>query len=102
MLAGLSVGLTTVPQSLGLAILAGVQPIVGLYTSVFPAFIYFFFTSTRHVSIGTMALGSLIISSCIQSEMTDIEEMIIESQNLDGRSIPDTIRYNLSRSEHPV
>jgi len=55
----------TVPQSMGYSLLANMPPKYGLYTSLFPVFVYFIFATSRHVSIGTMALGSLIIRSAI-------------------------------------
>lgn len=67
-IAGLSVAVVTIPQSLGYARLAGVPPILGLYTSFFPVLVYFIFGSSRHVSMGTMALCSLIIAETVKKE----------------------------------
>jgi len=64
-IAGLSVGVMTVPQSMGYSLLANMPPKYGLYTSLFPVLVYFIFGTSRHVSLGTMALGSLIIRSAI-------------------------------------
>ena len=64
-ISGLSVGVMAIPQSLGYARLAQTPAILGLYTSFFPIIIYFFFASSRHVSLGMMALNSLVISSAI-------------------------------------
>lgn len=66
-MAGLSVGIVNIPQSLGYARLADVPVILGLYTSVFPVFVYFIFGSSRHVSIGTMALSCLVIAEAVKS-----------------------------------
>lgn len=66
-IAGLSVGIVNIPQSLGYARLADVPVILGLYTSVFPVFVYFIFGSSRHVSIGTMALSCLVIAEAVKS-----------------------------------
>lgn len=67
-IAGMSVGVVTIPQSLGYALLAGVPAILGLYTSFFPVLVYFVFGSSRHVSMGTMALCSLIIKETVKKE----------------------------------
>jgi MFS superfamily sulfate permease-like transporter len=59
----------TIPQSMGYALLAAVPGYYGLYTSLFPVIIYFLFGTSRHVSIGTMALGSLVIRTAIEKEV---------------------------------
>lgn len=64
-IAGLSVGVMTVPQSMGYSLLASMPPKYGLYTSLFPVLVYFLFGTSRHVSLGTMALSSLVIRSAI-------------------------------------
>ncbi|KAK2163614.1 hypothetical protein LSH36_76g00078 [Paralvinella palmiformis] len=62
-IAGISLAVLQVPQSMGYTLLATLPPIIGLYTSFFPVLIYFIFGRSRHVSIGTMALTSLILAS---------------------------------------
>ncbi len=64
-MSGLSLAVMTVPMSLGYALLASLPPIVGLYTSFFPPLIYILFGTSRHVSMGTMAFSSLVISGAV-------------------------------------
>lgn len=50
--AGLTVLALHIPQGLAYGKLAGVQPIYGLYVSLFPVLIYTFFGTSHQVSIG--------------------------------------------------
>lgn len=62
-LAGITIGIVLIPQSMAYAVIAGLPPIYGLYGSLIPLLIYPFFASSRHLSIGPVALDMLILSS---------------------------------------
>lgn len=53
------------PQSLAYALLAGLPPHCGLYASVLPLVAYAFFGTSRSLSVGPMAVTSLMTASAI-------------------------------------
>lgn len=61
LVAGLVVGVMLIPQGMAYAMIAGMPPIYGLYTAIFPTIIYAFLGSSRHVSVGPVAMDSLIL-----------------------------------------
>lgn len=62
-LAGLTLASLSIPQSIGYANLAKLDPQYGLYTSVVPPLIYAVMGSSREIAIGPVAVVSLLLSS---------------------------------------
>jgi sulfate permease, SulP family len=62
LVAGLTVGIMLIPQSMGYAMTAGLPPIYGLYASIVPLILYTIFGTSRHLSIGPVAMSSLLIA----------------------------------------
>ncbi|TKR87611.1 hypothetical protein L596_011983 [Steinernema carpocapsae] len=60
MMAGITVGIVQVPQGIAYAILTGVDPVYGLYSSFFGVSFYMLFGTSHHVSIGSFAIISLM------------------------------------------
>ena len=51
-IAGISIGVIHIPQGMGFSLLASLPAVYGLYSSLFPVVLYFFFGTSRHISIG--------------------------------------------------
>ncbi|NXU71924.1 S26A6 protein, partial [Oreotrochilus melanogaster] len=109
---GFSVGIMHLPQGLAYALLAGLPPVTGLYSSFYPVFLYFFFGTSRHNSVGAceilvLSLGFLptpclspgpfaVISVMIGS----LTESLLPSENfLEYDSITNTTIVNEERRD---
>ncbi|XP_010905915.2 low affinity sulfate transporter 3 [Elaeis guineensis] len=66
LMAGLTLASLGIPQSIGYANLAKLDPQYGLYTSVVPPLIYAVMGSSREIAIGPVAVVSLLLSSMLQ------------------------------------
>ncbi|XP_059433015.1 sulfate transporter 2.1-like [Corylus avellana] len=66
LLAGLTIASLCIPQSIGYATLAKLDPQYGLYTSVVPPLIYAAMGTSREIAIGPVAVVSLLLPSMIQ------------------------------------
>ncbi|XP_058466254.1 solute carrier family 26 member 10-like [Malaya genurostris] len=64
-ISGCTVAVMQIPQGMGYAMLAYVPPIVGLYMAFFPVIIYFFFGTSRHNSMGTFSVISLLVGKTV-------------------------------------
>jgi SulP family sulfate permease len=65
LLAGLTVSVVDLPQSMAFALIAGVPPIYGLYTAIFLAFLGALFTSSRFLSVGPTNTQSLLVAAVV-------------------------------------
>lgn len=59
-IAGLTVGLTVIPQGIAYALIAGLPPNYGLYSSFMGSFLYVFFGSCKDITIGPTAIMSIL------------------------------------------
>jgi SulP family sulfate permease len=63
--AGLTVGVMLIPQSMAYAVIAGMPPIYGLYAGLVPLLVYPLFGSSRHLAMGPVAIDMLIVGAGI-------------------------------------
>jgi sulfate transporter 4 len=62
-IAGLTVGVMIIPQSMSYAKLAGLPVVYGLYSALVPVYAYSLFGSSRQLAVGPVALISLICAT---------------------------------------
>ena len=60
-LAGLTVAVVLIPQSMAYAMLAGMPPVYGLYAATIPPFIAALWGSLRQLATGPIAIMSLLV-----------------------------------------
>ena len=61
--AGVTTAIMLVPQGMAYAMLAGLDPIVGLYASTLPLALYALFGSSRPLAVGPVAMDSLMVAA---------------------------------------
>jgi len=60
-IAGLTVFVFLIPQGMAYAVLGGLPPVYGLYTATVPLLVYALTGTSRHISLGPMAITSLLL-----------------------------------------
>ncbi|GLT96685.1 hypothetical protein SLE2022_142910 [Rubroshorea leprosula] len=73
LIAGLTIASLCIPQDIGYAKLANLNPQYGLYGSFVPPLVYAFMGSSRDIAIGPVAVVSLLLGTLLQSEIDSSE-----------------------------
>lgn len=63
LVAGLVVGMVTIPQAVAYAFLAGMPPQAGLYACLVPMILYAIFGSSRQMVVGPVAVAALMVAA---------------------------------------
>jgi sulfate permease, SulP family len=71
-IAGISVALVLIPQSIAYASLAGLPPIFGIYASILPPIIAAFFVSSPYLQTGPVAMTCLLTFGALASFATPL------------------------------
>ena len=73
LVAGLVLGVITVPQAVAYAFLAGLPPEAGLYASLVPMLIYAILGSSKHLVVGPVAVAALMVASALGQHAPDFD-----------------------------
>lgn len=83
LIAGFTVGILSLPQSMAHALLASMPPVIGLYMSLFPLLIYFFLGTSKQITINAIAIVSMLSGEVIERMVHEFRyEMIVSHNNV--------------------
>jgi len=68
-IAGLTVGVMVIPQSMSYANIAGLQYIYGMYSACVPTLLYGFFGQSRQLAVGPVAMVSLLVEAGLRGKL---------------------------------
>ncbi|KAG1330762.1 sulfate transporter 1.2 [Cocos nucifera] len=74
LVAGLTIASLCIPQDIGYAKLANMDPQYGLYSSFVPPLIYSVMGSSRDIAIGPVAVVSLLLGTLLQNEVDPVTQ----------------------------
>ena len=69
LLAGITIGIVTIPQAMAFALLAGIPPIYGLYGSFLPLLVYGLLSSSNYLNVGPVSIISIFIFNVLSQNV---------------------------------
>ncbi|MBL4747180.1 MAG: solute carrier family 26 protein [Flavobacteriaceae bacterium] len=67
LMAGFTIGVMLIPQAMAYASVAGLPPVYGLYAALIPVFIYVLLGTSMQLSVGPVAMVSLLTATALSS-----------------------------------
>ncbi|KAI9171601.1 Sulfate permease [Paramyrothecium foliicola] len=84
--AGITIGAVVVPQGMAYAMLANLEPQYGLYSSFVGVMVYWFFGTSKDISIGPVAVLSTVVGNVIDS-------VRVSHQDIPGHAIASALSF---------
>ncbi len=69
LIAGITIGIVTIPQAMAFALLAGIPPIYGLYGSFLPLLVYGLLSSSNYLNVGPVSIISIFIFNVLSQNV---------------------------------
>lgn len=85
---------------MGYAMLANIPPIIGIYTAFFPVLIYFIFGTSKHNSMGTFAVISIMVGKAVLKYSNGVDEIAIHT--IDNQTVGDGDNGGVWQLDQPV
>eukprot|EP00927_Polykrikos_kofoidii_P025912 TRINITY_DN23206_c0_g1_i1.p1 TRINITY_DN23206_c0_g1~~TRINITY_DN23206_c0_g1_i1.p1 ORF type:complete len:910 (+),score=126.07 TRINITY_DN23206_c0_g1_i1:102-2831(+) len=70
-IAGVSVGVMVIPQSMSYAKIAGLPYVVGMYSACVPTFVYGLLGQSRQLAVGPVTMVSLLVEAGLRGKLTE-------------------------------
>lgn len=81
---GITVAIMNIPHGMAYGILAGVTPGCGLALAIFPVIVYMILGTSKHISIGTFAVISMMTLKVVQTYATEDNLLLAPSVGING------------------
>ena len=78
-IAGITVGIVTIPQGMAFALLAGLPPIYGLYGSFIPLLVYGLLGSSNFLNVGPVSVISIFIFNSLSPFVTPFTDEYVNA-----------------------
>ncbi|XP_047231570.1 solute carrier family 26 member 6 isoform X2 [Girardinichthys multiradiatus] len=94
-ISGCSVGIMHLPQGMAYALLASLRPVFGLYSSLYPVLVYFIFGTSRHISVGTFAVISIMVGSVTERLAPDSNFIVNGTNGTESLNVSERDSYRV-------